>query len=78
MNYKRFYINEYKYNLTLTRVVFELVLVVIMYLQVVNLTLTRVVFEYVATGQEKGTRGNLTLTRVVFELRYSERSDRQK
>ena len=57
-----------EYNLTLTRVVFELVMIVYHCGDDSHLTLTRVVFEYVINWGQEPPFVNLTLTRVVFEL----------
>ena len=55
------------YNLTLTRVVFELAPFSVTYCFYAHLTLTRVVFEFFLKALDDGKRPYLTLTRVVFE-----------
>ena len=54
-------------NLTLTRVVFEYVLIYYWFRFYIYLTLTRVVFEFATIALAKNLVTNLTLTRVVFE-----------
>ena len=58
-------------NLTLTRVVFELVALALPCIGGFNLTLTRVVFEFACVYMLYGICFNLTLTRVVFEYNIS-------
>ena len=57
-----------RWNLTLTRVVFEFWNFISFIFPMINLTLTRVVFEYMAEKSATMNLLYLTLTRVVFEL----------
>ena len=60
-------LNYRHFNLTLTRVVFELLTIAFKTACAPDLTLTRVVFESVTRGENIDAVVNLTLTRVVFE-----------
>ena len=58
-------------DLTLTRVVFEYILIIISCRTYKNLTLTRVVFEFSLDFLLRRVLSDLTLTRVVFEYSRS-------